>query len=89
VVVIQGDGLNRSALRTAICVALTSNLIWAEAPGNVLLPARLTRLGRDSVANLSQVVTLDQAALSERVAKLPRASLDLILTGLDIVLGRG
>ena len=59
VVVVQGDAFNRSALRTALCVPLTSNLRWAEAPGNVLLTARSTGLPRDSVANVSQLVTLD------------------------------
>jgi mRNA interferase MazF len=88
VVVVQGDPFNRSALRTVFCVVLTSNLKWADAPGNVLLSPRATGLPRDSVANVSQVVTLDKASLSQRIGKLPRLKLDLILAGLDIVLGR-
>ncbi len=88
VVIVQGDAFNRSELRTVVCVALTSNLRWGEAPGNVLLPARATRLGRDSVANVSQIVTLDKGMLSERVAKLSRATLDLVLAGIEIVFGR-
>ncbi|HEV8554344.1 MAG TPA: type II toxin-antitoxin system PemK/MazF family toxin [Casimicrobiaceae bacterium] len=52
---------------------MTSNLRWADAPGNVALPARLTRLPKDSVANVSQVVSLDKSLLTERVGKLPRA----------------
>ncbi len=87
-VIVQGDAFNRSELRTVVCVALTSNLRWGEAPGNVLLPARATRLGRDSVANVSQIVTLDKGMLSERVAKLSRATLDLVLAGIEIVFGR-
>jgi predicted deacylase/mRNA-degrading endonuclease toxin of MazEF toxin-antitoxin module len=74
VVVVQGDAFNRSALRTALCVPLTSNLRWAEAPGNVLLTARSSGLPRDSVANVSQLVTLDRSVLVERVGKLPRRS---------------
>ncbi len=88
VVVVQGDALNRSRIATVVCVPLTSNLRWADAPGNVLLRNRVTRLPKDSVANVSQVVTLDKALLSERVGKLPRAMLFLLLSGIDVVLGR-
>ncbi len=88
VVVVQGDAFNRSRIATVVCVALTSNLRWAEAPGNVLLSARTTGLPRDSVANVSQLVTLDREALSERVGSLPAKKLELVLLGIDIVLGR-
>ena len=73
VVVVQGDALNRSKIATAVCVPLTSNLRWADAPGNVLLSARSTNLPKDSVANVSQLVALDRTVLTERVAKLSRA----------------
>lgn len=88
VVVVQGDAFNRSRIATVICVPLTSNTAWAEAPGNVLLRRRSTGLDRDSVANVSQVVTLDRTVLSERVGKLSSAKLDLVLAGIDVVLGR-
>ena len=67
---------------------MTSNLRWADAPGNVLLDARATGLPKDSVANVSQVVTLDKSALKERTGVLPSAKLDLVLLGIDIVLSR-
>ncbi len=88
VVVVQGDALNRSRIRTVVCVPLTSNLVWAEAPGNVPLPAKTTGLPKDSVANTSQIVTLDRELLTEEVGKLSRRQLELVLTGIDIVLGR-
>ena len=88
VVVVQCDAFNRSRISTVVCVPLTSNEAWADAPGNVLLPARTAGLFRDSVANVSQIVTLDKSLLTERVAKLPRATLDLLLAGIDILLGR-
>jgi len=88
VVVVQGDALNRSRVATVVCVPLTSNLHWAAAPGNVLLPARATGLPKDSVANVSQVFATDRAILTERTGKLSRATLDLILGGIDVVLGR-
>jgi mRNA interferase MazF len=88
VVVVQGDPLNRSRISTVICIVLTSNLRWADAPGNALLSAKATGLPKDSVANVSQIVTLDRDALVERVGKLPRAKLALILSGIDVVLDR-
>lgn len=88
VVVVQGDALNRSRIATVVCVPLTGNLRWANAPGNVSLSARLTGLPKDSVANVSQIVTLDRDLLTERVGKLPRPKLDLIFTGIDVVFGR-
>ena len=88
VVVVQGDTLNRSRIRSAVCVPLTSNLVWADAPGNVVLPAKTTGLPKDSVANTSQIVTLDRDLITEDVGKLAKRQLELILTGIDIVLGR-
>lgn len=89
VVVVQGDAFNASSLRTVVCVALTSNTRWADAPGNVLLAARATGLPRPSVANVSQLVTLDREALTERAGRLSASSLELVLAGIDVVLGRG
>lgn len=88
VIVVQGDGLNRSRIATVVCVALTSNLKWATAPGNVLLPSTATGLPQESVANVSQLVTLDKHDLTERTGKLPRRKLELVLSGIDVVLGR-
>ena len=88
IVVVQGDALNRSRIATVVCVALTSNLKWATAPGNVLLPSSATGLPRESVANVSQVVTLDKTDLTERAGKLSRSKLELVLSGIDAVLGR-
>ena len=88
VVVVQDDAFNRSSLRTVVCVSLTSNVRWADAPGNVLLPASATGLPRDSVANASQLVTVDRDALTERVGALSASSLELVLAGIDVVLGR-
>ena len=88
VVVVQGDAFNRSHISTVVCVPLTGNLRWADAPGNVPLPARLTGLPKDSVANVTQVVTLDRSSLTDRVGLLPDAKLELVLFGIDVVLGR-
>ncbi len=88
VVVVQGDPINRSRIATAVCVPLTSNLKWADAPGNVLLQARATGLPKDSVANVSQIVTLDRSLLTELVNKLPPAKTSLIIAGINVILGQ-
>ena len=88
ILIVQGDALNRSRIATVVCVPLTSNLVWAGAPGNVLLPSRITKLPKDSVANVSQIITLDKTLLGDRVGKLSRAKIDLVLSGIDVVLGR-
>ena len=86
VLVVQGDAFNRSRLATAIVVVLTSNLHLVEAPGNVLVPARASSLPRDSVANVSQVLTIDRDLLTERVGHLPTSLLRQVDDGLRIVL---
>lgn len=88
VLVVQCNALNRSRIGTVVCVPLTSNLKWADAPGNVLLPKSETGLPQDSVANVSLIVALDKAFLRDRVRKIPRRRLELILSGIDTVLGR-
>ena len=88
VVVVQGDAFNLSTLQTVVCVALTSNIRWAEAPGNVLLTARATGLPRESVANVSQIVTLDRTSLTERAGRLSRSKLELLVSGIELMLGR-
>jgi mRNA interferase MazF len=88
VVIVQGDHLNRSKIATVVCVPLTSNLTWADAPGNVLLASKLTGLPKDSVANVSQIVALDRQCLGERVGKVPPKKLALVMSGIDVVLGR-
>lgn len=88
VVVVQGEAFNRSRIATVVCVALTSHLKWAEAPGTVLLTERDAALPKPSVANASQLVTLDRDALTERIGKLPARKLQLLLAAIDVVLGR-
>lgn len=88
VVVIQSDALNRSQLATVVCVVLTSNLRWSIAPGNVLLKAEHTGLDRDSVANVSQLVTIDKQQLTERTGTITQRQMEAILSGVDLILGR-
>jgi mRNA interferase MazF len=88
VAIVQGDALNQSHIATVVCVPLTSNLKWGLAPGNVSLSTRVTGLPKESVANVSQIISLDKSLLTERVGKLPRPKLELLFSGIDLVLGR-
>lgn len=88
VLVVQGDSFNRSRIGTIVCVPLTSNLRWADAPGNVRLTARETGLMKESVANVSLITALDRGLLTEHTGRLSRARLQLVLAGVDVVLGR-
>ena len=88
VVVVQGDALNRSRISTVVCVPLTTNLNWRDAPGNVFLSAKAAGLPKDSVANVSQIVALDKSDLTELTGKLSRAKMELVLAGIDVILGR-
>ena len=71
-----------------VCVPLTSNLMWADAPGNTLLPAKATGLPKDSVANAAQIVALDRSILVKRMRRLAARQVALVVSGIDVVLGR-
>jgi mRNA interferase MazF len=86
--VVQSDPFNAGRIRTVVCVAITSQLKWAGAPGNVLLTARSTGLERDSVANVSQILTLDRSRLVDRAGQVPERSLTQVLDGVCLLIGR-
>lgn len=86
ILIVQSDAFNRSRIRTALCVVLTSNLALVNAPGNVLILAGSSGLPKDSVANVSQVVTLDRYYLIERVGLISADTLVRVDAGLKLVL---
>jgi len=86
VVIVQADDFNESAIRAVLCVAVTSNLRLGEAPGNVRLPRRASGLTKDSVANVSQVITADKQFLTQRIGRLASATVRDIDAGLRLVL---
>ncbi len=86
ILIVQSDAFNRSRLRTVLAVVLTTNLRLVEAPGNVLVPAKLSELPQDSVANVSQLVTVDRDFLIERVSQLQGQTLKSVDAGLRLVL---
>jgi mRNA interferase MazF len=87
ILVVQSDAFNRSRLHTVIAVVLSTNARLVAAPGNVLLPARSTGLPKDSVANVSQVITVDRDFLRKPAGRVRGQSLKDVDTGLRLVLG--
>ena len=86
VLIIQSDAFNRSRLQTVIAVVLSTNLRLMDAPGNVLIPAKGSGLRKDSVANVSQVITIDREFLSELAGRVRGQFLKDVENGLRLVL---
>lgn len=86
VVVVQADTFNRSNIQTVIVATITSNARLKRAPGNVPLTRRQSRLPKESVINVSQLLTVDRAFLTESVGKLPPKQLEALEEGLRLVL---
>ena len=87
VLIVQSDAFNRSRIRTVLAVVLTSNLRLVDAPGNVLVPAKAAGILKDSVANVSQVVTIDRDFLGELAGHIKGRLLSDVDSGLRLVLG--
>ena len=86
VLVIQAEAFNASRIQTVVVAVVTSNLALGEAPGNILLPARSSGLPRNSVVNVSQVLTLDREFLTARAGVLPARLRTRVDAGLRLVL---
>lgn len=86
VLIIQSDEFNRSRIKTVIVAILTTNLRLAEAPGNILVTTDETSLPKDSVVNVSQVITLDKSFLTEKTSQVSDRVMLLIEEGLRLVL---
>lgn len=87
VLIVQSDAFNASRIQTVVAAVITSNLELAAAPGNILLRRRETKLSKDSVINVSQLITLDQSYLTERVSGLSKRLVGILDEGLRLVLG--
>lgn len=86
VLIVQANAFNESRIQTIIAAVITSNLRLAAAPGNVLCRANETSLPRDSVVNVSQLITIDKSLLTEHVSTLPIRKLRQVEAGLRLVL---
>jgi len=87
VLVIQSDPFNTSRLNTIIAAVITSNTALAAIPGNVFLPAAVSGLPKDSVVNVTALVTVDKADLDEPVGHLPTSLMNDVDRGLGRALG--
>ena len=87
ILIVQADAFNRSRIQTVLAVILTTNVRLVDAPGNVLIPATVSGLPKDSVANVSQIITVDRDFLHERVSQLQGQTLKSLDAGLRLVLG--
>lgn len=86
VLIIQANSFNRSRIQTVIVAVISSNLRLADAPGNVLLPTHASGLARDSVVNVSQLITLDRSFLTDAVSKISDRLMSEVVAGLRLVL---
>ncbi len=84
--VIQNNVFNRSRINTTVVCPLTSNLMRANAPGNVLLDTGEGNLPKQSVVVVSQIITVDKTELGEYIGRLSRTRVRQILEGIDLVL---
>jgi mRNA interferase MazF len=87
VLIIQSNEFNRSRINTVLAVTITSNLVLANAPGNVRVSAKSSGLKKASVVNVSQIVTLDKSFLTEHVGTLNNSYFKEVEDGLRLVLG--
>lgn len=85
--VVQSNPFNASRISTVVVVVLTSNLALAEAPGNFRISKSESGLPRASVANVSQIITLDRSVLTAKIKTLPHKALSRLDQGLRLVLG--
>ena len=85
-VVIQNNVFNQSRINTVVVCSITSNLRWAAAPGNVSLKKGEANLPKDSVVNVSQIITVDKGDLAEKIGTVPPGKMEQILDGIRLVL---
>jgi mRNA interferase MazF len=86
VLVLQSDAFNRSKINTVICAIITSNIALANAPGNVILSKQDSKLPKESVINVSQIVTLDKSYLTKCVGAISKNLIYKVENGIKLVL---
>jgi len=87
VLIIQNDFFNRSKINTTIVIPLTTNLILADAPGNILIAKNESKLKKDSVIVISQIEVIDHRRLIEKITKLDRATMEKVENNISVILG--
>jgi mRNA interferase MazF len=87
VIIVQANEFNKSRINTVVVIAITSNLRLAAAPGNVRLSKSKTGLSKESVANVSQIITIDKQFLVEKIGELDNSTMQELDEGMRLVLG--
>lgn len=87
VVIVSSNEFNDSRINTVLAAVITSSLHLTGAPGNILLQRKTSKLAKDSVINVSQIITIDKSFLTEKVSKLNSQYLNALDEGLRVVLG--
>ena len=85
-VIVQNNIFNLSRINTVVVCALTSNLKLSKAPGNILLKKGEGCLKKDSVINISQIITVDKADLVEKIGRLSPARIKQIVDGIKLLI---
>lgn len=86
VVIISSNAFNKSKIQTVIVAVITSNLRLANAPGNFSISKRDSKLAKESVINVSQLLTIDKSFLIEKVSTLSNKNILLLNKGLKLSL---
>ena len=81
----SSDAFNKSRINTVLAVVITSNLTLADAPDNIQLSKR-SKLSKESVINVSQIITIDKHFLTEHISKLSPQLMASLSEGLSLVL---
>jgi mRNA interferase MazF len=89
VLIVQDDDFNESRLKTIVVLPLTTNLRLADAPGNVLVRKKDSKLPDDSVVVTPQLYAIDRRRFKEKLSKIPRSIMEQVETGMKLVLGMG
>ncbi|HEV7485041.1 MAG TPA: type II toxin-antitoxin system PemK/MazF family toxin [Thermoanaerobaculia bacterium] len=87
ILIVQANAFNRSRISTVLAVIITTNERMADAPGNVRLASRETRLREQSVVNISQIVTADRTFLRRRIGRVRAETMARVESGLRLILG--
>lgn len=84
--IIQSNDFNKSKINTIIAAVITSNIRLSAAPGNILLSTKKSKLPKDSVINVSQLITIDKSFLTEKINTLPHSIMAKVDDGIRLVL---
>ena len=87
VLIVQNDFFNKSKINTTVIIPLTTNILYADAPGNIVVNIKESNLNKESIAVISQIKVIDKKRLKEKISKVSKEIMDQVETGMKLVLG--